>query len=104
MVEKSTNLEHLNEKLMQYTKEMEASNSRIEILSKKIQELDNERLSAEAKVTDMSNKNHELTKLLQKMKDSISKKEQVIARTLKIEKTICIYRSVALQFCVCCRF
>lgn len=79
MVEKSANVEHLNEKLIQRTKELETSNNRIEILNKEIQKLNNERLSAEAKVTDMGNKNHELTKLLQKMKDSLGKKEQVIS-------------------------
>lgn len=77
MVEKSTHLEHLNEKLMQCTNELEASNNKIDILTKKVQELENERLITEKKVTDMSNKNHELSKLLQKIKDSLSKKEQV---------------------------
>lgn len=77
VIEKSTNLEDLNEKLTQCTKELEASNNKIDVLSKKVKELDNERLTAEAKVTDMGNKNHELSKLLQKMKDSLSKKEQV---------------------------
>jgi len=86
VVEKSTNLEQLNEKLMQRTKEVEVSNNRIELLSKEIQEVDSERLSAQAKVTDMNNKNHELTKLLQKMKDSLSKKEQVISCILYLTK------------------
>lgn len=76
-MEKSTNLEDLNEKLMQRTKELEASNNKIDMLSKRVKELDNERLTAEAKATDMSDKNHELSKLLQKMKESLSKKEQV---------------------------
>jgi len=67
----------LNENLLQRTKELQASNNKIDILNKRIQELDNEHLVAEAKITDMSNKNHELTKLLQKMKDSLGKKEQV---------------------------
>lgn len=62
---------------MQCSNELEASNNKIDILSKKVQELDNERLTAEKKATDMSNTNHELSKLLQKMKDSLSKKEQV---------------------------
>lgn len=77
VVEKSATLENLNEKLMQYTQELEASNNKNDILNKKVQELDNERLTADAKVVDMTNKNHELSKLLQKMKDSLSKKEQV---------------------------
>lgn len=76
-MEKSTNLEDLNEKLTQLTKELEISNHKIDILNKKVKELDNERLTAEAKATDMGNKNHELSKLLQKMKESLSKKEQV---------------------------
>ncbi|KMQ95178.1 protein cip2a [Lasius niger] len=80
VVEKSTNLEHLNEKLMQCSNELEASNNKIDILSKKVQELDNERLTAEKKATDMSNTNHELSKLLQKMKDSLSKKEQILEK------------------------
>jgi len=67
----------LNENLLQRTKELQASNNKIDTLNKRIQELDNEHLAAEAKITDMSNKNHELTKLLQKMKDSLGKKEQV---------------------------
>lgn len=62
---------------MQCTSELEASNNKINILSNKIQELDNERLIGEKKVIDMSNKNHELNKHLQNMKDSLSKKEQV---------------------------
>lgn len=77
-MEKSTNLENLNEKLTQLTRELETSNNKIDILNKKVNELDNERLTAETKATDMSNKNHELSKLLQKMKESLSKKEQVI--------------------------
>lgn len=77
MIEKATNLEDLNEKLMQRTQELEASNNKIDTLSKKVKELDNERLTAEAKAMDMGNKNHELSKFLQKMKESLSKKEQV---------------------------
>lgn len=77
MIEKSTNLEELNEKLIRRTKELEASNSKIDILNEKLKELDNERLTAETKATDMGNKNHELSKLLQKLKESHSKKEQV---------------------------
>ncbi|GAB1866513.1 Protein KIAA1524-like protein [Camponotus japonicus] len=80
VTEKSANLEHLNKKLIQCTNELEASNSKINILNKKIQELDNERLTAEKKVTDMSNKNHELSKHLQNMKDSLSKKEQILEK------------------------
>lgn len=77
MIEKSTDLKHLNEKLTQCTNELETSNKKIDTLKVKIQELDNERSTAEKKATDMSNKNHELSKLLQKLKDSLSKKEQV---------------------------
>lgn len=77
MIEKSTDLKHLNEKLMQCTNELETSNKKVDTLKVKIQELDTERLTAEKKATDMSNKNHELSKLLQKLKDSLSKKEQV---------------------------
>lgn len=62
---------------MECTKELEISNNKIDVLNKKVKELDNERLIIEAKATDMGNKNHELNKLLQKMKDSLSKKEQV---------------------------
>ncbi|XP_025991978.2 uncharacterized protein LOC105203182 [Solenopsis invicta] len=78
--EKSINLEDLSEKLTQCTKELETSNNKIDVLSKKVKELDNERLTAEAKATDMGNKNHELSKLLQKMKDSLSKKEQILEK------------------------
>ncbi|KAG5317679.1 CIP2A protein, partial [Pseudoatta argentina] len=80
VAEKSTNLENLNEKLTQCTKDLEDSNNKIDILTKKIKELDNELLIAEAKATDMSNKNHELSKLLQKMQDSLSKKEQILEK------------------------
>ncbi|KAL6260355.1 hypothetical protein P5V15_007885 [Pogonomyrmex californicus] len=80
VIEKSTNLEDLNVKLVQRTEELEASNNKIDILSKKIKELDNERLIADAKATDMGNKNHELSKLLQKLKDSLSKKEQILEK------------------------
>lgn len=76
-MEKSTNVEQLNERLAQRTQELETSNNKIDTLNKKIQELNNERLIVEAKVADMSNTNHELSKLLQKMKDSLTKKEQV---------------------------
>ncbi|XP_071564296.1 uncharacterized protein [Temnothorax nylanderi] len=78
VIEKSANVENLNEKLIQRTKELEASNNQIDILSKKVKELDNERLAAEAKAMDMGNKNHELSKLLQKVKESLSKKEQIL--------------------------
>lgn len=77
VVEKSTNLEHLNERLAQRTKELEASNNKIDVLNRKVQELDNERSTVEAKAVDMNNKNHELSKLLQKLKDSLAKKEHV---------------------------
>ncbi|KYN00114.1 PREDICTED: protein CIP2A homolog [Cyphomyrmex costatus] len=80
VAEKSTNLENLNEKLIQCTKDLEASNNKIDILNKKIKELDNECLIAETKATDMGNKNHELSKLLQKMQDSLSKKEQILEK------------------------
>ncbi|XP_011872879.1 PREDICTED: uncharacterized protein LOC105564808 [Vollenhovia emeryi] len=78
VVEKSTNLENLNEKLFKCTKELEASNNKINILDKQMKELSNECSIAEAKATDMGNKNHELSKLLQKMKESLSKKEQLL--------------------------
>jgi hypothetical protein len=58
--EKAANLEDLSEKLRQRTKELEASNNKIDAVSKKVNELDNERLTAEAKATDIGNKNHEL--------------------------------------------
>ncbi|XP_072765120.1 protein CIP2A homolog L [Anoplolepis gracilipes] len=80
VTEKSTNLKQLNEKLMQCTNELEANNNKINTLNIKIQELDNERLTAEKKATDMDNKNHELSKLLQKMKDSLGKKEQILEK------------------------
>ncbi|KYQ57917.1 Protein CIP2A [Trachymyrmex zeteki] len=80
VAEKSTNLEHLNEKLTQCIKDLDDSNNKIDILTKKIKELDNELLIAEAKATDMSNKNHELSKLLQKMQDSLSKREQILEK------------------------
>ncbi|XP_029668888.1 uncharacterized protein LOC115238883 [Formica exsecta] len=80
VIEKSTDLKHLNEKLTQCTNELETSNKKIDTLRVKIQELDNERSTAEKKATDMSNKNHELSKLLQKLKDSLSKKEQILEK------------------------
>ncbi|EFN73679.1 Protein KIAA1524-like protein [Camponotus floridanus] len=80
VTEKSANLEHLNKKLIQCTNELEASKSKINILNKKIQELDNERLTAEKKATDINNKNHELSKHLQNIKDSLSKKEQILEK------------------------
>jgi len=70
-------VEQLNENLVQRTKELQVCNNKIDTLNKRIQELENEYLAAEAKIMDISNKNHELTKLLQKMKDSLGKKEQV---------------------------
>ncbi|KAL6439326.1 hypothetical protein ACFW04_003886 [Cataglyphis niger] len=80
VIEKSTDLKHLNEKLMQCTNELETSNKKVDTLKIKIQELDSERLTAEKKATDMSNKNQELSKLLQKLKDSLSKKEQILEK------------------------
>lgn len=77
VLEKSANVEHLNERLAERSKELEASNSKIDILNKRIEELSNERLTAETKATDISNMNRELNKIVQKMKDSLSKKEQV---------------------------
>lgn len=76
-MEKSTNVEHLNERLTQRTNELEISNNKIELLNRRVQELDNERVTAETKATDMNNVNRELNKVVQKMKDSLSKKEQV---------------------------
>lgn len=87
---KSSNIDYLNEKLGHCTKELEASKNNIDILNKKVQELDSERLTAETKAVDMGNKNHELNKLLQIVKDSLNKKELVyhdyiLNYTLKIE-------------------
>lgn len=77
VVEKSANVELLNERLAQRTNELEVSNNKIDMLNRRVQELDNERLTAETRATDMNNMNRELNKAVQKMKDSLSKKEQV---------------------------
>lgn len=77
MIEKSANVEHLNERLAQRTTELESSNNKIDILNRRVQELDNERVTAETKAKDMNNVIHELNKAVQKMKDSLNKKEQV---------------------------
>lgn len=77
MIEKSANVEHLNERLAQRTKELESSNNKIDILNRRVQELDNECATAETKAKDMNNMIHELNKAVQKMKDSFNKKEQV---------------------------
>lgn len=70
-------MEHLNERLAQRTSELAAGNNKIEMLNKRVQELDNERLAAETKAADTNNMNRELNKAVQRTKDSLSKKEQV---------------------------
>lgn len=62
---------------MQHKHELESSINRIEILTKKIKELEVECSNADAKTTEMTNKNHELSKLLLKMQDQLNKKDQV---------------------------
>lgn len=63
--------------LVQHKHELESSINRIEILTKKIKELEVECSNADAKTTEMTNKNHELSKLLLKMQDQLNKKDQV---------------------------
>lgn len=62
---------------MQHKHELESSINRIEILTKKIKELEIECSNTDAKITEMTNKNHELSKLLLKMQDQLNKKDQV---------------------------
>ncbi|XP_003693856.1 uncharacterized protein LOC100869785 isoform X1 [Apis florea] len=78
VTEKSTNIDHLNVVLVQHKHELESSINRIEILTKKIKELEVECSNTDAKITEMTNKNHELSKLLLKMQDQLNKKDQVI--------------------------
>ncbi|XP_032683852.1 uncharacterized protein LOC116850095 isoform X1 [Odontomachus brunneus] len=80
VVEKSANVDLLNERLTQRTSELEVSNNKIDMLNRRVQELDNERLTAETRATDMNNMNRELNKVVQKMKDSLSKKEQILEK------------------------
>lgn len=51
--------------------------NKIETLNTKVIELETEYSAAVANSTEMTNKNHELGKLLYKMQESINKKEQV---------------------------
>lgn len=67
---------------------MENSINRIEVLTKKIKELEAECTNANAKTTEMVNKNHELSKLLHKMQDQLNKKDQVCLNKLKDVNTI----------------
>ncbi|KAF7411843.1 hypothetical protein HZH66_000739 [Vespula vulgaris] len=78
VTEKSANIELLNKTLAERIKEVETCMNKIETLNKKIVELETEYSAAVANSTEMTNKNHELGKLLYKMQDSINKKEQVI--------------------------
>lgn len=78
VTEKSANIDHLNVVLVQHKHELESSINRIEILTKKIKELEVECSNADTKTTEMTNKNHELSKLLLKMQDQLNKKDQVI--------------------------
>lgn len=67
----------MNKTLAERIKEVETCMNKIETLNKKIVELETEYSAAVANSTEMTNKNHELGKLLYKMQDSINKKEQV---------------------------
>nr|XP_012138993.1 PREDICTED: uncharacterized protein LOC100879112 isoform X2 [Megachile rotundata] len=78
VTEKSTNIDHLNILLVQHKHDLESSNNKIEVLTKKIKELEIECINSNAKITDMVNKNHEISKLLHKMQEQLNKKEQVI--------------------------
>lgn len=78
VTEKTANIDHLNIVLMQHKHELESTLNRIETLTKKIKELEIECVTADAKTMEMSNKNHELSKLLLKRQDQLNKKDQVI--------------------------
>lgn len=76
VTEKSANIDQLNVLLAQYKHELENGINRIEGLTKKIKELEAECANANAKTTEMINKNHELTKLLHKMQEQLNKKDR----------------------------
>ncbi|XP_043518292.1 uncharacterized protein LOC122533033 [Frieseomelitta varia] len=78
VLEKTTNIDHLNVVLVQHKHELETNQNRIEALTKKIKELEVECTNADAKTMEMTNKNHELSKVLLKMQDQLNKKDQVI--------------------------
>ncbi|XP_031829217.1 uncharacterized protein LOC116425514 isoform X1 [Nomia melanderi] len=78
VTEKSANIEHQNILISQYKHELESSINRTEALTKKIKEVEAECANADARTTEMVNKNHELSKVLHKMQDQLNKKEQVI--------------------------
>lgn len=80
VTEKSANIEQLNSVNAQYKHELDTSNTKIEHLSKRVQELEVERMSMDTKIGELTNKNHELSKLLHKMQESLTKKEQVLFR------------------------
>ncbi|XP_034189018.1 uncharacterized protein LOC117608268 [Osmia lignaria lignaria] len=78
VTEKSSTIDHLNVMLVQHKHDLESSINRIEVLTKKIKELEIECINANAKITELSSKNHEISKLLHKMQDQLNKKDQVI--------------------------
>ncbi|XP_015172465.1 PREDICTED: uncharacterized protein LOC107064351 [Polistes dominula] len=78
VTEKSANIDQLNKTLIERVKEAEICMNKIDTLNKKVVELETACSVAETNATEMTNKNHELGKLLYKMQDSINKKEQII--------------------------
>lgn len=83
VTEKSSTIDHLNVMLVQHKHDLESSINRIEVLTKKIKELEIECINGNAKITELSSKNHEISKLLHKMQDQLNKRDQVRLDELK---------------------
>lgn len=71
--EKSDHLNEANARI----KDLETKNSEILVLQNTIKEMKIEMTTTEDLNKEMTSKNHELSKLLQKMQESITRKEQV---------------------------
>lgn len=76
--EKSTIIEQMNKTLADHVKDLQIYTNKAEMLSNRVTELESECSAAEINLTEMTNKNHELGKLLYKMQDTLNKKEQTI--------------------------
>ena len=75
--DKSAQIARFENVLREHKEELEACKDKIESLMKKIVKCEGDYAAADQKCQELSTKNHEMTKMLHKMQDGLSKKEQV---------------------------
>ncbi|XP_012256642.1 uncharacterized protein LOC105686413 [Athalia rosae] len=78
VTEKSATVEQLNCTVLQYAAQLEASNAKTETLAKKVAVLLNESQINETKAKEITAKHNELCRVVRKMEDATTKKDQLL--------------------------